>query len=91
MPGAPVQRGADCFDDIEVSSCGGHTPRLDKEPRWTQKNEVRIGTRELRGKLTRYLRLAREGTTVLVTSRNEVVAEITPPEPEACYPASQER
>ncbi len=45
-----------------------------------------IGARELRGKLTRYLRLACESTTILVTSRNEVVAEITPPRPEILLP-----
>ena len=43
------------------------------------KNEVRVGVRELRGKLSLYLRLAAEGTTVLVTSRDDVVAEIKAP------------
>ena len=50
------------------------------------KNEIRVGTRELRGNLTHYLKLAREGTTVLVTSRNTVLAQITPPRPEALPP-----
>lgn len=43
------------------------------------KNEIRIGVRELRGKLSYFLRLAATGTTVLVTSRNAVVAEIKAP------------
>ena len=46
------------------------------------KNEVKIGVRKLRGQLSRYLGLAAAGTTVLVTSRDIVVAEIRAPEPE---------
>ena len=37
---------------------------------------VRVGVRELRNKLSRYLRLVRQGETVLITDRDEVVAEI---------------
>jgi antitoxin (DNA-binding transcriptional repressor) of toxin-antitoxin stability system len=37
---------------------------------------IRVGVRELRNKLSRYLRLVREGQTVLVTDRDRVVAEI---------------
>ena len=40
---------------------------------------VRVGVRELRGSLTRYLRAVRHGTSFLVTSRDEVIAEIHPP------------
>ena len=41
--------------------------------------QVRVGVRELRGNLSGYLRQARHGTSVLVMSRGEVVAEIHPP------------
>ena len=37
---------------------------------------VRVGIRELRNKLSRYLRLVRQGETVLITDRDEAVAEI---------------
>ncbi len=43
------------------------------------KNELKIGVRELRGNLSHYLRLAAAGTTVLVTSRDVIVAEIKAP------------
>jgi len=41
--------------------------------------EIRVGVRELRGNLTRYLREAREGASILVTSHDAVIAEIHPP------------
>lgn len=41
--------------------------------------ELRVGVRELRGNLTRYLNEVRQGTPVLVTSRGVVVAEIRAP------------
>jgi antitoxin (DNA-binding transcriptional repressor) of toxin-antitoxin stability system len=40
---------------------------------------VRVGVRELRANLSSILRQARRGTSILVMSRNEVVAEIRPP------------
>jgi antitoxin (DNA-binding transcriptional repressor) of toxin-antitoxin stability system len=40
---------------------------------------VRVGVRELRANLSGILRQARHGTSVLVMSRNEVIAEIRPP------------
>ncbi len=40
---------------------------------------VRVGVRELRANLSGLLRQARQGTSVLVMSRNEVIAEIRPP------------
>lgn len=46
------------------------------------KNEVKIGVRELRGKLSHFLGLAAKGTTILVTSRDAVVAEIKAPHSE---------
>jgi antitoxin (DNA-binding transcriptional repressor) of toxin-antitoxin stability system len=41
--------------------------------------EVRIGFRELRSNLARYLREARLGASILVTSHDTVIAEIHPP------------
>ena len=41
--------------------------------------EIRVGVRELRGNLTRYLREASRGTSILVTSHDAVIAEIHPP------------
>jgi antitoxin (DNA-binding transcriptional repressor) of toxin-antitoxin stability system len=41
--------------------------------------QVRVGVRELRANLSGLLRQARQGTSVLVMSRNEVIAEIGPP------------
>ncbi|GEO16326.1 type II toxin-antitoxin system Phd/YefM family antitoxin [Microvirga aerophila] len=41
--------------------------------------QVRVGVRELRANLSGLLRQARQGTSVLVMSRNEVIAEIRAP------------
>jgi antitoxin (DNA-binding transcriptional repressor) of toxin-antitoxin stability system len=41
--------------------------------------QVRVGVRELRANLSELLRQARQGTSFLVMSRNEVIAEIRPP------------
>jgi antitoxin (DNA-binding transcriptional repressor) of toxin-antitoxin stability system len=38
-----------------------------------------VGVRELRGNLSGYLRQARQGTSFLVVSHGEVVAELRPP------------
>lgn len=40
---------------------------------------IRIGVRELRGNLTRYLKEASEGASILVTSHDVVIAEIRAP------------
>lgn len=40
---------------------------------------VRVGIREFRGNMTDYLRQVREGASFLITSRDEVVAELRPP------------
>jgi antitoxin (DNA-binding transcriptional repressor) of toxin-antitoxin stability system len=40
-----------------------------------------VGLKELKNKLSEYLRLAAAGETVLVTNRDRVVAEIGPPSP----------
>ena len=50
--------------------------------------QIRVGVRELRGNLTRYLREVRQGTAVLITSHDAVIAEIHPPSP-ALRPARQ--
>jgi antitoxin (DNA-binding transcriptional repressor) of toxin-antitoxin stability system len=39
----------------------------------------RVGIRELKDRLSEYVRCARRGETVLVTDRGQVVAEIAPP------------
>ena len=41
-----------------------------------------VGLKVLKNRLSEYVRLAREGETVLVTDRDRVVAEIVPPRPE---------
>jgi prevent-host-death family protein len=38
-----------------------------------------VGVRELKNRLSEYLRQARSGESVLVTDRGQVVAELTPP------------
>ena len=40
---------------------------------------LRVGVRELRANLPGFLRKAREGASFLVTSHDEVIAEIHPP------------
>ena len=40
-----------------------------------------VGLKTLKNKLSEYIRLASRGETVLVTDRDRVVAEITPPAP----------
>jgi len=58
-----------------------------------------VGIRQLKNQLSRYLRMVREGETVLVTDRDEVVAEIHRPTtpvarsltPWECYLNDQER
>ncbi len=39
------------------------------------------GIKELKARLSEYLRLVRTGETILVTDRNEVIAELRPPVP----------
>jgi prevent-host-death family protein len=43
--------------------------------------KTQVGVRELRGNLSGYLRQARQGTSFLVVSHGEVVAELRPPGP----------
>lgn len=48
-----------------------------------------VGVRELKNRLSEYLRLVRSGEAILVTDRGEVVAELRQPSPrvELPYPA----
>lgn len=48
-------------------------------PTLSSTEHVRVGIRELRSNLSSLLRQARHGTSFLVMSHNEVVAEIRPP------------
>jgi antitoxin (DNA-binding transcriptional repressor) of toxin-antitoxin stability system len=41
-----------------------------------------VGIKELKNKLSEYVRLAASGETVLVTDRDRVVAELTAPQPQ---------
>lgn len=41
-----------------------------------------VGVKQLKSRLSEYLRLVRSGETILVTCRNEVVAEIRPTRPQ---------
>ncbi|MCI0552818.1 MAG: type II toxin-antitoxin system prevent-host-death family antitoxin [Anaerolineae bacterium] len=43
-------------------------------------SEVRVGTRELKNKLSEYLRRVKKGQTVIVTERGNVVAQLIPPQ-----------
>jgi len=60
--------------------------RLEEVNHMAIHSELRVGVRELRGNLTRYLREARLGTSVLVTSHDAVIAEIHPPSPQTRPP-----
>jgi len=48
-----------------------------------------VGVRELKNRLSEYLRLVRNGEEILVTDRGEVVAELRQPSPRVAlhYPA----
>ncbi len=47
-----------------------------------------VGVKQLKARLSEYLRLVRSGETVLVTDRDEVVAELRPARPRLAAPAS---
>lgn len=42
-------------------------------------SEVRVGTRELKNKLSEYIRRVKKGQTVTVAERGSVVAQLIPP------------
>jgi prevent-host-death family protein len=41
-------------------------------------NEIRVGTRELKSKLSEYLRHVKNGRTIIVTERGKVIARLGP-------------
>jgi antitoxin (DNA-binding transcriptional repressor) of toxin-antitoxin stability system len=45
-----------------------------------------VGIRELKNRLSEYLRLVRSGEEILVTDRGEVVAELRQPSPRVALP-----
>jgi prevent-host-death family protein len=44
-------------------------------------SEIRVGTRELKNKLSEYLRRVKAGQTILVTERGKIVGQISPVKP----------
>lgn len=52
---------------------------MPQSDRPTQPLPRRVGVREFRGNLTGFLRQVRLGTSLLITSHDEVVAELHPP------------
>jgi len=49
-----------------------------------------VGVKQLKAKLSEYLRVVRAGESVLVTDRDEVVAELRPARPRVASPDSLE-
>jgi antitoxin (DNA-binding transcriptional repressor) of toxin-antitoxin stability system len=47
---------------------------------------IAVGVRELKNRLSEYLRLVRSGEEILVTDRGEVVAELRQPSPRVSLP-----
>lgn len=41
-------------------------------------SEIRVGTRELKSKLSEYLRRVKKGQTIIVTERGKVIAQLGP-------------
>jgi prevent-host-death family protein len=41
---------------------------------------VRVGSRELKNRLGRYLRAVRQGKTLIITDRGKAVAKLSPPD-----------
>jgi len=44
-------------------------------------NETRVGTRELKSRLSEYLRRVKAGQTIVVTERGKVIGQIVPAAP----------
>jgi antitoxin (DNA-binding transcriptional repressor) of toxin-antitoxin stability system len=67
-----------------LSAAGKKFPALDNVATWGYIGSMReVGIRELKNRLSEYVRLVREGETVMVTDRGQVVAELRPPEPDS--------
>lgn len=47
-----------------------------------------VGIKQLKARLSEYVRLARSGETILVSDRDEVVAELGPPRHQLAEPGS---
>lgn len=45
-----------------------------------------VGVRELKARLSEYLRMVKQGERVLITDRGEVIAELSQPQPSATGP-----
>jgi prevent-host-death family protein len=43
---------------------------------------VKVGSREFKNRMGRYMRAVRQGKTLIVTDRGKAVAKISPPDPE---------
>jgi prevent-host-death family protein len=52
---------------------------------------ITAGVRELKNRLTHYLRLVRKGERVIVTDRNRPIAVLRPLEQDATYDSVEER
>jgi prevent-host-death family protein len=50
-----------------------------------------VGIREVKNKLSEYLRIVAEGETVLVTDRGRVVAQLAPPPSHSLPPLSEDQ
>ncbi len=48
-----------------------------------------VGVKVLKNNLSRYLRMVKEGETILITERDEVIAEMHEPTVKSATPASQ--
>lgn len=55
-------------------------------PEQDKKAPERVGVREFRANLTGFLRRVRHGQSFLVTSHDQVLAEVRPPSPAALKP-----
>lgn len=72
LTGAPQMRTQNVF--TSESTMPEADPPLASSPR-------RVGVREFRSNLTGFLRQVRLGASLLITSHEEVVAELHPPKP----------
>ncbi|WP_408871967.1 prevent-host-death protein [Gluconacetobacter tumulicola] len=66
-----------CVHDMVTRAEGHISEQRSENAQIPQK----VGVREFRGNLTAYLRQVRQGATILVTSHDQVMAELRPPAP----------
>jgi prevent-host-death family protein len=67
----PKQNPGSPFDDVEEVATGSYIEYMRA-----------VGIKTLKNRLSEYIRLVRAGETVLVTDRDQVVAELVPPQAE---------